>query len=368
LITGTDTGLVVGRVNPVFIEGRQSLPLVEAPVARELGLTDGQVVLATVQSRGEQLGLLLRGRLIEVPPRQDWQVGQALSFRVQVNTDGSLTLHPLATAAPPEALPPLVDLTPKPVVSRIGNLLFRPPGTPDTQSLFRPGAMDALLVTVARPDLQAQWNAMRLTTAGLTPDLIRQALIGAMGSEAGLVKGQRPTASDPKQMFHNLLLALVQSNTASEDTVSAREQIKRAIDEVESAQVHAVQTQSQGAMMFSLVLPFKDAEPVELSFERSPAAQDQLQLLTVNVHSQSREFGELWLKTELHGQHQVELVMWAARASIAEQAQKLSAALGLELQGAGLSMRSFQVIHGARPAPPVEQAPTESGLILDVTV
>lgn len=365
MITGTDNGLVLGRVSPVFIEGRLSLPLVEAPIARQLGLIDGQVVQATVQARGEQLSLFLRGHLIEIPARQEWQPGQKLVFRIQVNTDGSLTLHPLA-AAPVTEPPGVVASSVPPVISRLGNLLFRPPGTPETLALFRPGAMDALLVNLSRPDLQTQWHALRLSISNLTPDALHSALVGALGSEANMAKGKRSLAEDPKQLLHKLLLALGADAPATEQDLVVTNQIKRAIDEIESAQVHAVQAQSEGALMFNMVLPFKDAAPVELSFERRSVEKEQLQILTVNVHSHSQEFGELWLKTELHGKREVELVMWALRPGVVEQAREFSGALGLELQGAGLRMRSFQVIHGARPAKPPENSPSGCGMILDL--
>ena len=365
MITGTDNGVVLGRVSPVFIEGRLSLPLVEAPIARQLGLIDGQVVQATVQARGEQLSLFLRGHLIEVPARQEWQAGQTLAFRVQVNTDGSLTLHPLSSATPPTP-PSALAPTTAPVISRLGNLLFRPPGTPDTVALFRPGAMDAMLVNLSRPDLQNQLNAMRQSIASLTPDALRLALVGAMGSEISIAKGKRSPAEDPKQLLHKLLLAMGADGPAAEKDPGAADQIKGAMDEIEAAQVHAVQAQSEGALLFSMVLPFKDAAPIELSFERRAGAKDQQPIFTVNVHSNSPEYGELWLKTELHGKREVELVMWALRPGVAEQAREFSAALGLELQGAGLVMKSFQVIQGARPAQHPESPPSGCGLILDL--
>ena len=361
--------MVIGRVSPVFIEGRLSPPLVETPIARQLGLIDGQVVQATVQARGEQLGLFLRGHLIEVPARQEWQTGQKIAFRVQVNTDGSLTLHPLAAASTPvpvTAPSSAVAYASAPVISRLGNLLFRPPGAPDTVSLFRLGAMDSLIANLARPDLQNQLNAMRHSIASLTPDAIRAALVGAMGSETTIAKGKRSPAEDPKQLLNKLLLALGADAPVSEQDLAASDQIKRAIDEIESAQVRAVQAQSEGAVMFNMVLPFKDAAPIEISFERKAKANDLPQILTVNVHSHSQEFGELWLKTELQGKSTVELVMWALRPDVVEQARAFSSFLGLELHGAGLTMKSFQVIQGARPVQPSESPPPGCGLILDL--
>jgi hypothetical protein len=365
LITGPDNSLVVGRVSPIFTEGRLSAPLVEANIARNLGLRDGQIIQTTVQVRGEQLGLLLRGKYIDVPPRQEWQAGQKLSFRVEVNPSGSLTLHPVSTITPSVAMAPS-DQIPKPVMSRVDNLFFKPPGAPDTLSLFRPGVMDSLLTNIPRPDLQTLWRAIQASKGTITPDVIRQALVGAMGAESTLAKGKIPSAKDPKQLLHGLLLALAEDSPGIEDTRTSESLLKNVMDEFESAQVHAVQAQSQGEMLFNIVLPFRDAEPVEISFERQPGAPEQSPLLTVNVHSQSREYGELWLKTNLLGKTEVELVMWAVREGVAAQARELTPLLGQELEQAGLVMRSFQIIHGERPFKQPEHGPTGCGHTLDL--
>jgi len=364
-MTGSDIGLVVGRVSPVFPEGRLSLPLVEASIARNFGLRDGQIIQTTVQVRGEQLGLLLRGRFLDVPPRQEWQAGQKLEFRVEVHPNGSLTLHPIPVVTP---LPSIAQAMPtlKPVLSRVDTLFFKPPGAPDTLSLFRPGVMDALLTNIPRPDLQALWRAIQVSKTAITPDAIREALIGAMGAEASISKGKIPISKDPKQLLHGLLLEAAQDKSGIEKSPISEDQLKNVMDELESAQVHAVQAQYQGEMMFSIVLPLRDAEPLEISFERQPGESEQKPLLTVNVHSKSREYGELWLKTNLLGKTDVELVMWALREGVVEQARELSDLLGQELEKAGLVMRSFQVIHGERPFKLPEHAPTGSGHILDM--
>ena len=74
-----------------------SLPLVEASTARLLNLTDGQVVQGTVQAQGDQLALLLRGRLLELPTGMEWTIGQRLNLRAQTYPDGTLTLNRLPT-------------------------------------------------------------------------------------------------------------------------------------------------------------------------------------------------------------------------------------------------------------------------------
>ena len=363
MIAGPDSTLLVSRVNPIFTESRFTLPLVEASTARQLGLMDGQVVQALVQARGDQLGLLLRGRLLDLAMASDWEAGQNLTFRVQANPNGSMTLHPIAHASPATA----AAATPaQPLISRLENLLFHPSEAPDLQALFKPGVLDALLSRLMRPDLQAQWQAIRPSMAQISPEAIRLALVAAMGSEAALARGQLTPGQDPKQLLHKLLLELGHADRLSEQDRDTCGQLQRAIDELESAQVHAVQSQSQDAIMFNMVLPFKDAEPVDISFQGKRALPGQPELLTVNIHSNSPEYGELWLKTEVHDRSTVELVMWALQSDVADQAAQSAPTLDLELQQAGLSMRSFQVIHGARPAPEPEPMPSSCGVILDL--
>ena len=102
------------RLNPPFLQGQASVPLVEAVTARALELKDGQIVQATVQSQGEQLALLLRGRQIGVPRANGWEVGQRLSFQVQSHADGSVTLQLLGSAG---KVPfPLVSNAPGPPI------------------------------------------------------------------------------------------------------------------------------------------------------------------------------------------------------------------------------------------------------------
>lgn len=363
MITAPDSALLVSRAHPVFVEGRFSAPLVEAKVGRELGLSDGQVIQALVQARGDQLGLFLRGRFVEVASMPDWHPGTTLSLRVQVNSDGSMTLHPGAAVS---SGPAAAAGTPPPIIQRVENLLFHPGGLPDLQALFKPGVMDALIRALARPDLQAQWNSMRLSMSNVSPEAIRFALVGAMGSEAALARGQGLAVQGPKQLLQQLLLALGQTQHRSEEAegdLSA--QIQRAIDDIESAQVHAVQSQMQGAMMFNLVVPFKDAEPVALSFERQRASSEQQEVFTINIHSNSREHGEVWLKTEVHDRNVVELFMWATQAGVVDQAEQGAQALTEELLRSGITMRSFQVICGARPAALPDLPPADCGRILD---
>ena len=417
------------RPSPLFLQGQASLPLVEAITARALELKDGQIVQATVQPQGEQLALLLRGRQIGVPRANGWEVGQRLSFQVQAHADGSVTLQllgpgaktpfplasntpgaPTAQTATPYA-PEISAKTPTPaavatpatsavtaialagmggsaalastpfagfagVFSRLGSLLYREPGMPDLRQLFEPGeGLDAVLAKIsgspqmqaqAQMQMQAQWQAMRLSAERLTPESIRMAMFSAMGSETSIGRIRNPAPLDPKQLLHQLLKAV--SDAGEEDGPEAQH-IKRALGDLDAAQIGAVKAQADGAMAMSVVLPFANQPPIELRFERQPQAPGQESVYTVNAHSTSQDFGELWLKADLHGDTDLDLSMWALRPAVVELAKEGAQALRDNLREVGLSMRSFHAHPGARPvAPAAIQPQARPGTVLDFRV
>ena len=67
---------------------------VAAPAARALGLSDGEVVEALVQTRPNgDMALLLRGRMLELPRPSPWAEGDKLSLRVQASPSGPWSLQ-----------------------------------------------------------------------------------------------------------------------------------------------------------------------------------------------------------------------------------------------------------------------------------
>lgn len=407
MITGADALGLPARANPLFIEG--NLLPIETPVAKELQLRDGQVVQATLRMNGNQPELMLRGRIINTPVLMMGHLAPTVWLKVVQTPQGGWALQPtkeppapaLQAVAPlsPPMTPSLSQVASMPhamlpaVYSRMANLLFRPPGPSDVAQLFRPGTLDALLKSLGRPDLQAQWRGMQLSMAQLTPEVIARALASALGAEVWLSRGQTAPPHDPKQLLRKAMQALqtpdksgaplrlmpddeadetvqaLGSGTASDsDNPSAAfAQLQHAYDELESTQVQAVQAQAQREVLFRLTLPFVDADPVELVFRREPRNSDQLPLLTVNVHSRSERFGPVWLKTQLEGSQHIDLTMWAEKADVASTARQRSTELGQQLRQAGLTMRSFQIVHGARPEAPADFVPTGRGLVVDMS-
>ena len=346
LISGAEALVAPGRIHPIFLEGKL-LPLQGSPAA-ELGLKDGQVIQATVSSQNGQPMLVLQGRNLPLPGLQPSQVGESIWLRAQGGT--------------------LVPVNAQPLVSRIASLLYRPSVNTELSQLFQPGTLDELLSKVQRPDLQAQWRGMQLSMAQLTPAALRQAMMGAMGAEIWLARGMQPPVQDTKQLLRKLIAEInVSSNVDEGVDGGVIEKLTQAVDDIEASQVQAVQAQAQQEVLFSMTLPFADSNPVELTVRRGPRQDGEQPVLTVNVHSKTEELGPVWLKTQLMNAQQIELTMWAENEAVVTQARARSYLLGDELRAAGLNMRAFSVVHGARPSEVSDWTPSGRGLVVDVS-
>jgi hypothetical protein len=346
VISGAEALIAPGRIHPIFLEGKL-LPLQGSPAA-ELGLKDGQVIQAAVKSQHGQPMLVLQGKSLPLPGLQASQVGESIWLRAQGGA--------------------LVPLNTQPLVSRIATLLYRPSVNTALPQLFQPGTLDALLSSVQRPDLQAQWRGLQLSMSQLTPGALRQAMMGAMGAEVWLARGMQAPVQDPKQLLRKLIGEL-SLTAASEDSADSGlvEKLTQAVDDIEASQVQAVQAQAQQEVLFSMTLPFADANPVELTVRRGPRQEGEQPVLTVNVHSKTEDLGPVWLKTQLMNAQHIELTMWAEHANVVTQARTRSHLLGDELRAAGLTLRTFQVVHGARPAEVSDWTPSGRGLVVDVS-
>ncbi len=345
VISGAEALVAPGRIHPIFLEGKL-LPLQGSPAA-ELGLKDGQVIQAAVKSQHGQPMLVLQGRSLPLPGLQASQVGESIWLRAQ---GGSL-----------------VPINTQPLVSRIATLLYRPNVNSELPQLFQPGTLDALLSKVQRPDLQAQWRGLQLSMSQLTPGALRQAMMGAMGAEVWLARGMQAPAQDTKQLLRKLIAELSVSASDEEVDAGVVEKLTQAVDDIEASQVQAVQAQAQQEVLFSMTLPFADSNPVELTVRRGPKQEGEQPVLTVNVHSKTEDLGPVWLKTQLMNAQHIELTMWAENEAVVAQARSRSYLLGDELRAAGLTMRAFSVVHGARPSEVSDWTPSGRGLVVDVS-
>ena len=345
MISGAEARVASGRTQPIFLEGK--LLSFQPNSAADLGLKDGQIVQASVRLQNEQPMLMLQGRTLPAPGLQMSQVGESIWLKAQGGT--------------------LVPVNALPIISRIASLLYRPSVGSELPQLFQPGTLDALLKTIQRPDLQAQWRSLQLSANQLTPGALKQAMLGAMGAEVWLARGMQAPAPDPKQILRKLIAELNLGDTEDISDSGIVEKLTKAVDDIEARQVQAVQAQAQQEVLFSMTLPFVDSNPVELSIRRGPRQDGEQAILTVNIHSQSEDLGPVWLKTQLMNAQQIELTMWAEKESVVAEARSRAYLLGNELSEAGLNMRSFNVVHGTRPTEPSNWTPSGRGLVVDVS-
>ena len=493
MLFSPETMAVAGRLNTLVIDARAAV--IQAPEARLLGLTQGQIVNAIAEVRGERLKLILQGRAIELPRGLRLSPGDAVTLKALAQTSGQWQLQPQAingkpvtlaptpqTAQAPQSPPasqtaqttqttpapqttpakqipqgqqPLQSLQPvqsragtatpipaptgaqagapvppghvriapdgqvtakaadalaaatnKPVATqtpagvqqplaqpdaavsaRLSALLSRPPDTSAWAHLFKSGALDQLLkwVTNAAPRSSAattalatpagaaaplaerfdQWPLLNLRMGGLTPRTLRDAMLASgLSAEALLARGDSKGRPDVKTLLRQLMAVLQQGTNAH--TV-----VKDAFDDIERAQVDAAQALERRELAFSLVLPFSDAEPINLKFQRHAKRDDAPgHVYTVDVHTQNQRLGELWMRSQIHIQANrtdVALTMWAVRADVAVQARAHVDDLRDELEAAGLGLIEVQVFNAARPNQDAAWTTPDAGTVLDVS-
>jgi transposase-like protein len=358
-ILGPEGVYQVSRASPVHLDMRTAY--VDAPVARALGLHDGQVVQATAALRQDQLKLTLNEHVFNLPLSPYIKEGDVMQLRAHLLPTGQWTLQLLhtgrfagvdpATGAPVPAQP-----------SRLNTLLFQPGGFTALMSLMQPGMLESLL-PAGSSELKERIKAQRLSMASLQPQTLRRwVLQHGKSGEASLAEGA-PVESDVKA-----LLRLIMADRARVGAMEGgdTEALQHAVDEAESAQLQAAQDWHKGELNLAFVIPFKDADPLEMRFERRGNQPGQPKNpLVVNMHTQSRVLGEVWLKTTISENAHVDLTMWALKEEVAAQARFNASELTYELESAGLVMGSFQVYNAARPDVKAERAPPPHGALID---
>ncbi len=362
---GPDEATRFGRLNPIYLEGK-SLQI-EAQVARALGLRDGQIVHANVELRGETLKMLINGQLFDLPPGLRFRPGEEIWLRAQAKAHGWLLrpVEPQEETTEQSESVFSVSTSPTPTInnSRLLALSLRPPQTPVLMSLFQPAQFEALFRTMSSPEMAAIFQRMRLSMGTLNANDIEKAVQNSgFWLEALLAQGKTIPLSDNKALLRKMLRAL------SEADVQSKGKIEKALDDVEAAQVESLAAQTRGEISFSMVLPFIDANPVEIHFFRGARRPgEEKPPFTVNIHTNNDHLGEIWLKTSISRLAHVDMMMWAVREDVVNLARRHTEALSKRLRDAGLTMDSLRIFHSARPSLP-ESWSAPSGAMLDVSV
>lgn len=368
MITGAETAHLTPKTPTIYLEGK--LPLVIERTAAELGLRDGQVVQGTLESKLDALRLNLLGpqpgAYIDLP--KDLPAGLRLAsgdtalFRVQVLANGTIMLRPLQAAPAPS---PTANPTAAPMLpGRTEQLGFRPPDMHALAQLLRPGVLEGMLqgLQASAPELGAlqQWLKLRPSMAQLTPEKLQQAMqrSGFM-TENLLTQGMGAGLIDLKSVLRQLMRG---GSAVDKDGL-----VGDSLDDIESRQLMGQESLSGREWVFSMMLPFADAEPVAMRLVRGRRQPGQGKPpLVIHLHTRNQDLGEIWLQTRISEQTDIDMVMWAEREDVAARAKALASNLEQELDSAGLNMTRLQIIHGQGPQDPMPYAPPGTGSLLDV--
>ena len=349
---------------PVQLEARQIY--VQAPIARQLGLADGQVVQAMVSAQPDHLNLNIKGQVFQIPLSPYIKDGDMAQLRAQMLANGEWTLQLLHTgrfagAVLQQAAQMMLSPT------RLRTLLFQPTGFANWLSLLEPGVMASLAPPESAPTLQNMLRQQRLYMSGLQPHMLKRWLMPQLRTtEARLGQSESISIDEPKTLLRWLL---AQREQAGLEDSEATQTLRMALDEVESSQVKAAQEWQRGDLNVALVIPFADASPLEMQIEREANKPGQPpNPLIINMHTRSHSLGEVWLKTTITSQsqhRQIDLTMWAVRGDVAAMAMQQAQALTDELENAGLVMGGFQVFNGVRPEAAAPSTPAQHGMVVD---
>lgn len=366
MITGAETAHLSPKTPTIYLEGK--LPLVIEKTAAELGLRDGQVVQGTLESKLDALRLHLQGKQSgtvldlpkDLPATLRMASGDSALFKVQVLANGSILLRPLQTVP----VQPSGNTATASLPGRTDQLGFRPPDMQALGQLLRPGMLESMLqgLNTSAPGLGAlqQWLKLRPSMAQLTPEKLQLVMrqSGFM-TENLLTQGLGSGLVDLKSVLRQLL-----RNSPSADQEGL---LSDSLDDIESRQLLANESLNGREWVFSMMLPFADAEPVALRLVRGRAQPGHGKApLVIHLHTRNRDLGEVWLQTRISDETEVDMVMWAEREDVVTRAQALASNLAQELDSAGLHMKRLQIIHGQGPQAPMPYATPEMGSLLDV--
>ena len=335
------------------------------PDARALGLRDGQVVQALVQSQGDSLFFDLGGRRFDIPAA--WQrvaAGDPRWFRVGKQGEafvlrpvadpsaGAATqgVRPLSSngvgAAPIAAAAPTLATaeTAAPLSPRMLEILSRPSGLTALADILAPGRLEAALISAGAPELARALVAARLRSDALSPQAVQRAVAqSGVWGEAMLASGRQVSQLDLKALLRQI------SRVLGARSASAGAEVDDAINDIERKQIESIQLSSDGRFAFSVMLPFGDAPPALLRFERHSRGDERGEGgYTIDLHINPPRMGDLWMKTVVVGTR-VDVTVWAARKDIASVVSAASSELAGDLKEAGLLLRAFHVLEGARP-------------------
>lgn len=342
------------------------------PVARELGLARGQIVEALVALRAGQMFLEMGGKqlLLQGPP--PFPPGVLRQFRVQFgptqvmliptgSAPAAATTARAAVAGTPGTLPPVPGGTqsPPPAVSSTGplpppaflRLLTAPPLPAGAQLTAIQNILALASQVPALQGLQSAIAAKQLSWRTLKAADLRESLQSSGLFLESSLRQSRPVGPlDWKRLLQTTLRQLELHSHAA-----ARQAVAAALEQVERAQVDAIQAQHHRESLLSWLLFLREGSPVELSLEHLPDPDTQEGYAWfVNLYSETERWGPLWMRSRLQTHGELDVILWAPHPDTAAKARVAEADLRFELREAGLQLEKFRVLDYPRPDPPAQ--------------
>ena len=347
---------LTARPTPIFLEGSAAIQLTQQ-AAKDLGLKDGQIVQGVIAARGDLLKLLINNKELVWPGSSRFKLGDKLDFRVDSSIFGRSLVPIRGLTTSPGNTPPAI---PSPALLQ---LMHRPDQPSVLAGLFKSGGIEALAAQLGGSEqLRASLmlSMAKLSMEKLSPMSVKRGLSNSgLFGEQLLASGVVRQGPDLKQLLRSLL-----RNAPLQSAIGA--ELKGAIDEVESKQLESLQAQQSRELSYSFVLPFMDANAVEIELYReasNSAAEDQEWI--INLHTESPSLGELWLKTTLQSAASIQMVMWAPRVDVADRAREAASELQYELQRFGLTLEKLDVLNARRPS--ASEGLSGSGQMVDLS-
>lgn len=348
VITSLETAHLVPRPHVGVTDMR--LPFVQPRDALGLDLREDQIVQLTVEVRDAELRLMLRDRAVDHPPGFPMALGDRFKASVHLQENGAAVLRPVSGARQESLVAgvgPLASFPP----SALARLMWRPAGMEALMALLRPEQLVRVCAELGTTgDAKAgeldQWLRTRPRMGSLTGSALRRALLSSgCFTEARVARGDPMLRDDAKVVIRDLLALLGDSDG------DVGRGVAEALDDVEAAQVRAVENHQNGIAMFQAVLAFADALPVRIELRRQKSgAPDESDVWCVDLHSDVEGIGAVWLAARIHARLSVDVTLWAAEADTCMHASSRQSALAEQFSQWGLHLSGFQVIHG-QPAP-----------------
>ena len=116
-----------------------------------------------------------------------------------------------------------------------------------------------------------------------------------------------------------------------------------------------------------MVIPFQNGSPLQLSLQRGAVTDSQPSPpFVINAYSNDDVLGEIWLKSTIETQGELEIIMWAKNKATASTAATVSDVLTAQLSEFGLHLRKISIINGARSE--TVFLPPEAGQMVNIQI